>query len=362
MKDTKKTVLVVLLILLIEALYLQADPISFGFPFRSVIYRTGISESFLGEELPLGFNVEPILLVCDILFVFLLALLLIQCFPLYIIVLLLQGFIFGLAAGGTVYFLDKVLPESLLSTMIAIFVIFLLTPLIIYILSLKNKRQKTAILIISFTTITTFYYSWTLLEALLDGTYGVLYNWEVILRLMTFPFVPVFECFILMLLHKKLLPLILWNKKIGSTSESMAQDAASLIESREEKTNRKLLIKRAILYVSLLAITSYIGHHFVTVRKMYNDDLLVTDAIESKLERLNIIHHHRLETSNKDPEIPMKIASWSMELKPESFNGGLNASFTTEVEVNDEKYYTKVKKHFFVPWLNVEIRKTEDTE
>jgi len=182
MKIAKKTAFVVLLILLIEALYLQVDPISFGFPFRSIEYRTGditgTSESFIGEELPLGLDIEPILLVCDILFVILLILFLIQCMPSSVIVPLFQGCVFGLVAGVVVYYLEKVLSESWPSTIIAIFMTFLLTPFIIYILSLKNKRQKTAIFIISYTTVTTFYYSCTLLEALLNGTFDVLTNLE----------------------------------------------------------------------------------------------------------------------------------------------------------------------------------------
>ena len=143
MRIVKKTVLVILLILLIEILYLQVDPISFGFPFRSVIYRTWISWDWSGEELPLGLDIEPILLACDILFAFLLALLLIQCVPLYVIVPLLQGFVLGSMIGVIFFWCDKILSDPWLSIII-ILLIFLLTPLMIYILSLRNKRQKTA--------------------------------------------------------------------------------------------------------------------------------------------------------------------------------------------------------------------------
>ena len=110
-----------------------------------------------------------------------------------------------------------------------------------------------------------------------------------------------------------------------------------------------------ILYLSFLAITSYIGHHFVTVRKMQIDEWLVNEAIESKLERLDKFHPKHFETHQE-------VSSWSMVVEPESFKVGLNASFTTEVDVNDEKYFTKVKKHILVPWLQVEIQKKEDTE
>ena len=354
MRNTKKTILVVLLILLIEILYLQVDPISLGFPFRSATYRTWISWDWSGEELPLGLDIEPILLACDILFAFLLALLLIQCVPLFVIVPLLQGFVLG-SMIGVIFFLCGSILSDPWSSIITIPLIFLLTPLMIYILSLKNKLQKTAVIIISFMTVTSIYCAFFLIEAILDGADESIHNLRVIPRLLAFACVTVFECFILMLLHKKVLPLMLRKKKICNTPGSMAQDASAAISSSQEKASRNITLKRAILYLSFLAITSYIGHHFVTVRKMQIDEWLVNEAIESKLERLDKFHPKHFETHQE-------VSSWSMVVEPESFKVGLNASFTTEVDVNDEKYFTKVKKHILVPWLQVEIQKKEDTE
>lgn len=359
MRTAKKTTLVILFILLIEILYLQVDPVSFGFPFRSVEYRSGdipgISESWLGEELPLGLNVEPILLVCDILVGILLALLLIQCCPLAVIVPLLQGCVLGSLIGAADFWLDKILLKFWLNIW---FIMMLVgVPVIIYRLSLKSKWQKTAILIISFTTVTTFFYSFALSQALVDSAYGISSNLEEVLRLLILTCVYSFECFVLMLLHRKVLPLVLRKKQLNSSSEIMAHSAIPVFTSGEEKAKRKNKLKRAILYASLLVIPAYIGHHFMTVRKMRNDDCLVTEAIESKLEHLDIIHYQHLETPNEHPEIPMRIGSWSMVLEPESFDAGWNASFTTEVKVDNEKFYTEIKKHFFIPWLQVEIHK-----
>ena len=128
MRATKKTALVVLLILMIEVLYLQIDPVSFGFPFRSVEYRavdiSGASRSLVGEELSFGFNVEPMLLVCDILFVLLLALIFIRCVPPSVVVPLLQGCVLGSVIATSYYWLNKILSESLLSTIIGSLIFF----------------------------------------------------------------------------------------------------------------------------------------------------------------------------------------------------------------------------------------------
>jgi len=158
MRTMKKTVFVVLLILLIEVLYIQVDPVSFGFPFRSVEYRAedivGAPLYWAGEELLFGFNVEPILLVCDILVAFLLALILIQCVPSFIIVSLFQGCILGFVISPVACWCAETISEPLLS-IILIPLLFVLTPLIIYLLSLRNQRQNTAIITISFMTATT---------------------------------------------------------------------------------------------------------------------------------------------------------------------------------------------------------------
>jgi len=349
MRIAHKTVLVVLFLLLIEVLYLHVDPVSFGFdpvsfgfPFRSVEYRsediTGTSWSWLGEEQPFGFNVEPIILVCDVLVVFFLALLLIRCVPAAAIVPVVQGCVLGSVTGAAAFWLDKILSEPWLSTTVVL-IAFVFVPLIIYILSLKHKWQKTAMLIISFTTVTTFRYAFVLLEALLDGTYGVLSNLGVILRLLALTGVLAFACFVMMLLHKKVLPVIWRKKQVNSLLESTAHNAAPKIACSPEQEDRKSTIKSSILYASLLAITIYVGYHFMTVRKMRHNSFLISDAIESELEQL-------------EGRILL------IEYSSESFETGLNASCRVEVKVDDENmYYVEVRKCLLIPWIQVEIYK-----
>lgn len=347
MRIAHKTVLVVLFLLLIEVLYLHVDPLSFGFPFRSVEYRsediTGTSWSWLGEEQPFGFNVEPILLVSDILVVLFLSLLLIRCVPAGALVPIVQGCVLGSVTGAAAFWLDKILSEPWLSATVVL-IAFVFVPLIIYILSLKHKWQKTNMLIISFTTVTIFFYAFFLLEALLDGTYGVLSKLGVILRLLAFTGVLAFACFVMMLLHKKVLPVIWRKKQVKSLLESTAHNSDPQIACRSEQTDRKSMIKRAVLYASLLAITVYVGYHFMTVRKMRHDEWLVFEAIESELEQLGV---------------PLNGGILFKELNPESFEAGLNASCRMEVKVDDENmYYVKVRKRLLIPWIQVDINKT----
>jgi len=339
---------------------MQVDPISFGLPFRSIEYRTGISESWLGEELPLGLDVEPILLVCDILIAFLLALILIQCVPSFIIVPLLQGCVLGSLIGAADFCLDKILPKFWLN--VWFIMLLVVVPVIIYRLSFKKKWQKIAILIISFMTVTTLFHSFDLFLALVDNAYGISSHFEEVMRLLTLTCMFICGCFVLMLLHRKVMPLILRKKRLNSSSEIMADNTIPVITSGTEKTNKKNALKRAILYALLLVIPSYIGHHFKTVRKMRNDDWFVMEAIDSKLKSLDILHCENLETSNEPNEVPGKIVSWGLDLEPESFDAGWNASFRTEIEFDDEKFYTEVRKHFLVPWLQVEIHKKENIE
>ena len=346
MRIAHKTALVVLFLLLIEVLYLHVDPVSFGFPFGSVEYRsediTGTSWSWLGEEQPFGFNVEPILLVSDVLVVFFFALLLIKCVPAGALVPVVQGCVLGSVTGAAAFWLDKILSEPWLSTT-GVLIAFVFVPLIIYILSLKHKWQKTTMLIISFTTVTTLGCAFLLIEALSDGVDEGFFNLGVVLRLLAITGVLAFVCFVMMLLHKKVLPVIWRKKQLNSLQESTAHNAAPKIACSPEKADRKSMIKNSILYASLLVITVYVGYHFMTVRKMRHDEWLVFDAIESELEQLGV---------------PFNGGISFMELNPESFEAGLNASCRMEVKVDDENmYYAEVRKRLLIPWIQVEIYK-----
>jgi len=253
-------------------------------------------------------------------------------------VTVVQGCVLGYVTGAAAFWLDKILSEPWLSTTVVL-IAFVFVPLIIYILSLKHKWQKTAMLIISFTTVTTFRYAFVLLEALLDGTYGVLSNLGVILRLLALTGVLAFACFVMMLLHKKVLPVIWRKKQVNSLLESTAHNAAPKIACSPEQEDRKSTIKSSILYASLLAITIYVGYHFMTVRKMRHNSFLISDAIESELEQL-------------EGRILL------IEYSSESFETGLNASCRVEVKVDDENmYYVEVRKCLLIPWIQVEIYK-----
>jgi len=347
MRIAHKTALVVLFLLLIEVLYLHVDPVSFGFPFRSVEYRsediTGTSWSWLGEEQPFGLNVEPILLVSDVLVLFFLALLLIRCVPAAAIVPVVQGCVLGSVTGASIFWFDERLLGLWISTTVGLTLLFLIVPLIIYMLSIKHKWQKTAIIVISFTTVITFGRSFLFVESLSDGADEGFFNLERVPRFLALMGVLACECFVLMLLHKRVLPILLRKKKLNSFPESTAHNSDPQIACCSEQTDRKSMIKRAILYSSLLAITIYVGYHFMTVRKMRHDEWLVFEAIESELEQLGV---------------PLNGGISFMELNSESFEAGLNASCRMEVKVDDENmYHAEVRKRLLIPWIQVEIYK-----
>jgi len=349
MRIAQKTTLVVILLLLIEVLYLHVEPVSFGFPFRSVKYSSehfnGTMEPSLGYERHVRLKVEPILLVSDVLVVLLIALLLIRCVPSSFLVPLVQGCLLGSVTGAASFWLDKILSEPWLSA-IGVLIVFVVVPLIIYILSLKHKWQKTVILIISFTTVTTFGCAFLLTEALSDGVDEGFFNLGVVPRLLAFTAVLAFFCFVMMLLHRKVLPLVLRKKQLNSSLESTAHNGVPQFARHPEQTDRKSMIKKAILYASLLAITFYVGYHFMMVRKMRQDEWLVFDAIESELERLGVPQSNAILVSHAEQGI-------------ESLEASCNTSCRVEVYLNDEKiYYADVKKSIFVPWIQVDIKKT----
>jgi len=341
MRITKKIALVVLFLLLIEVLYLHVDPLSFGFPFRSVEYTSENITSWVGEEQPFELNVEPILFVSDVLVVLFLSLLLIRCVPAGAVVPVVQGCVLGSVTGAAAFWLDKILSEPWLSAT-GVLITFVFVPLIIYILSLKHKWQKTNILIIAFTTVTTLGCAFLLTEALSDGVDEGSFNLGVVPRLLAFTGVLAFVCFVMMLLHRKVLPLVLRKKQLNN-SESTAHNGTPQFTCLSEQTDRKSMIKRAILYASLLVITVYVGYHFMTVRNMRHNDSLISDAIVSELEQL---------------EVPLKGRILLMEYSSESFEAGWNASCRVEVKVDDENmYYVKVRKRLLIPWIQVDIYK-----
>jgi len=259
----------------------------------------------------------------------------------------IQGCVLGSVTGAAIFWFDEMLSGSWLYETIGFVVVLVGVPVIIYMLSLRHKWQKTAILIILFTTLIAFGRSFLFVESLSDGVDEGFFNLERVPRFLALTGVPACECFVLMLLHKKVLPILLRKKQLNSLPESMAHKVATKVVRSPEQAERKSTIKSSILYASLLAITVYIGHHFMTVRRMGHDGFFISDVIESELEHL---------------EVPLKGQTLLMKLSPESFEAGWNASCHVEVKVDDENmYYAEVRKHVLVPWIHVEIYKTENT-
>ena len=350
MRIVHKTILVVILLLLIEILYIHVDPVSFGFPFRSVEYKsediTGTSRSWLGEEQTFGFNVEPILLISDVLVLFFLALLLIKCIPSAAFMPVVQGCVLGSVTGAAIYWFDEMLSGARLYMSILSVIVLVGVPVIIYMLSLRHKWQKTVILIISFTTLITFGRSFLFVESLSDGVDEEFFSLERIPSFLALTLVLACGCFVLMLLHKKVLPILLRKKQLNSLPESIEYNFATKVIRSPEQAEKKSRIKSSILYVLLLFITVYIGHHFMTVRKMRHDDFFISDVIESELEHL---------------EVPLKGQILLIKFSSESFEDGWNVSCRAEVEVKDENMYdAKIMKHMLVPWVHVEIYKKEN--
>ncbi len=130
---------------------------------------------------------------------------------------------------------------------------------------------------------------------------------------------------------------------LNSLLESTAHNVAPKIACSPEQKDRKSTIKNSILYASLLAITIYVGYHFMTVRKLRHDEWLGFDAIESELEQLEVL---------------LKGRTLLMKYSSESFEAGWNASCRVEVKVDDENmYYAEVRKRLLIPWIQVEIYK-----
>lgn len=358
MRIIKKAASALFLLFLIETLYLTLDissgsDFSFGLPFRSVKYRpdSGHMGPLSEEEWASGFKIDSHLFVIEILVALFLILLLVKCVPSSLLILMVQGYVLGILTGGLFFVLTEMLPESWLTVTLLFIVMLVLVPISIYVFSLRHKRQKTVILVISFVTLITFLRSFWVIEGLSDGVMeDFSFNLKVVLRFLVLFGILSADCFLVMLLHRKVLPFLFRKKlsnKLTDTRElNVVQESVGL----SVRADMKITIKRAILYTSLLAITIYIGYHFDTIRKMRDEEgWLLLDAIDATLEKLDVSRHSGYSFGY-------------MEQEPESLKGKWNVSIPAEIHVDDEHiYYVLIKKRFLVPWVQVEIDKMKGT-
>ncbi|MHC4225864.1 MAG: hypothetical protein ACYSWW_11875 [Planctomycetota bacterium] len=355
----KKLLLAVLLLVLVEALYLRVDDVSwrdewsiglsFGLPFRSVKYGsvTGIRGPISEEEWTSGFYIDPALFGIDVMVVILLALLLVRCVPTAAVVLGVKGCVLGSVTGAALSSLMELSPESWLSGAVVLIVVLVVVPLTIYVFSFGHKWQKIAIIALSGVTVFTFCRALFVVEGLFDGLMedAVPLNLAMVLRLLALSAVPVSECLVLMFLHRKVLPVVLRSRKSDDVQATGIQHAVNGRTCGLTATERNRMVRRTALYASLLAITLYVGCHFSTVRKMREDPFFATGAIWSELERL---------------EVP--VQNLSVEDGSELLETGCDVSWRGDVLINKEdEYRAWVKKHILVPWIQVEIHQKEDT-
>jgi hypothetical protein len=351
MGTAKKTVLVIVLLLVVETLYLDDNPLSFGLPFRSVQYG---SDDFPGHTLSateIGFltvfRVDLVLLVCDLVVAALIILLLVASVPAAALVPLVQGCVLGCVAGALVFGLEDVLPEPWLSLAVVL-ILLVIVPFTVYALSLGHKHQKTVIIIVACATLPTCIRAGLITEGLLDGIIDEMhFSIRAVIGLAGLIGLVICLCFVLMVLHKKVLPAI-WRKKRIILPAAVAHSEIPQIANSPEQTDTRSSIRRVLLYTSLLAITVYVGWHFMTLREMRREDsFTVSDAISAEFERLKV--PLRGAYSFTSPRGGSEL------LKP-----GWNVSFQVEILVNHkDTYCAEVKKNILIPWIQVKIHKKE---
>jgi hypothetical protein len=352
-RTSKKISLVVLLIILIEVLYLHVDGTSwragdsicyaFGFPFRSVHYGmvTGEKGQISENERVFGLKADPALFCIDILVVLFLGIMLVRCVPTFTLVPVVKGCVLGSVTGGALSCLNEVSSESWISGAVMVVVIFALVPFAIYMLSIGHKWQKTTIIVISAVTVFTFWRSFLLVDGLFDGFMedDVSLDLSMLLRLIAIQAVPVCECLVIMLLHRKVLPAS-WRKRRPNYPPTVTKQksvADSAMHSDRAWGGR--LIWGAVVYLVLLAVLLYVGFHFWTLREIRNDFSYVADAIWCELER---------------QEISLDV--WHTQSWPDSAEVGWNASFDVVIcSDGADRYHARMNKHILIPRIQVDL-------
>jgi hypothetical protein len=289
--------------------------------------------------------VDPILLACDVSVAALLVLLLVRCVPPTVVIPLVQGCVLGTAAGAVAFGLDGILREPWFSVIGAL-ILFVGVPIAIYALSLGHKRQKTAIIVLACVALPACIRAGLVVEGLRDGSIDeMIFDPKHILILAASSGVLAGLCFLVMLLHKKVLPAI-WRKKRDALPAAAVHGDEPQIVHSSGQTDGRVRIRRAALYTSLLAIVVYIGWHFWTIRTMREDDFAVSDAIDAEFERLKVpLEGYSMTFPQGDSEL---------------LKAGWNVFFQVEVLVDHKTTYeAEIKKSILVPWIQVKMHKKE---
>lgn len=349
MAIVKKTAIAMVLLLVMEFLYMDGDPLSFGFPFRSVQYKP---DDFPGHTLSTTevgfltvFRVDLVLLACDVSVAVLLVLLLVRCVPSAILVSVTKGCVLGSVAGAVVLGPEGLLPEPWFSVAGAL-ALLVIIPFTVYALSLGHKHQKTVIIVIACVTLPACIRAGFIVEGLRHGIIDeISINPHVILRFAAMSVVLVCLCFALMVLHKRVLPAIR-QKKRAILSTDVVRNNIPQIAHPSERTDRRCRVREAVLYTLLLVITVYVGWHFMTIREMGEEGFVVSDAINSEFGRLKVpFGWYSFMSPKGDSEL----------LKP-----GWNVSYQVEIRVKGkDTYVADIRKSIFVPWIQVKIHKKE---
>lgn len=269
---------------------------------------------------------------------------LVQCVPTIALVLVVKGCVLGSMTGGALSSLAEVSPESLVSWAVAIVVMFALVPLTIYIISLGCKHQRAIVIVLSAVTVFTFWRSVFLVEGLFDGFVedSASLDLAMVLRLAVILTLPVCECLLTMLLHKKMLPTS-WQKRRSNYTQTDTGQQGDKSADNADRTGRGRIVRKAALYTVLLAIALYVGFHFSILREMRNDPFCISEAIWSELERQEI-----------------SLDGWHAENWPDSPEIGWSASFAVEIRADGaNKYHAWVSKHILIPWIEITIEQTE---
>ncbi len=349
MELAKKVAMAALLLLIVEALYLDIDPVSIGFPFRSVelTHTTSVHNLTSVQEAtaPGAVRMEPILFIIDVSVAIMLGLLIVGCIPAGVIARVAGGSALGTVAGAAVAFLLEVLPESLALEIFAIIIMLVFAPLAIYTIALGHRWQKSLIVIVSSATVLTFWRGLFLVEGFSDGLMedGAGLNVWTALRLLALSAVPICECLVVGLLHKKCFPNSWRENRPDGRAVSLGKTARPGFSLGSEHLSGVGTVRWAILCSVGLAVAIYVGAHFSTLRKLREDPFFLSDAIWSEFEHL------------KEP-----VESWHSESWPEPLEIGWNASFVVEVRAEGQGIYcAHISKHMLIPWTQVKISKTK---
>ena len=222
----RKVIYSAIIIFTIEFLFLDVDGLgwetshwqrevskySIGFPCRSLTLTTEkVTGQILSWEnypehdkwIP-GLKIKPLLIV-DVIVLGLFFYVFVFLVPLNILKFAAIGVGMGFLVTLTMLLTGEYSSDFLF--WISITLVFLLLPLSIYVFSLTTKSQKTCIVTIAVSTMSvTLVAGYVLYNVFISCSYE--FDLESILYMLTFLAILLTECFGIMLIHKKILPLI----------------------------------------------------------------------------------------------------------------------------------------------------------